>query len=418
MEIRRDIYLQKLIDRMHNGLVKIITGIRRSGKSYLLLKLFRSHLRTSGIPEDHILVMEFDRIENEPYLDPHAFIAWIHERMTDEGNYYILLDEVQLLPRFEAVLNSLLHEENVDVYVTGSNSRFLSTDVVTEFRGRGDEVHIYPLSFAEFMQIYDGDMYHGWAQYLLYGGLPLAATLKTNEQKASYLISLFRTTYLKDIIERHHLEKTQELDDLLNVLASSVGSLTNPSKLLATFRSRLQSSVSLNTISRYLDFLQDAFIIQEVRRFDVRGRRYIGTPLKYYFEDIGLRNARLNFRQPDEPHLMENVLYNELRLRGYSVDVGNVSRRVRDEATGTQKQKNLEVDFVANLGSRRYYVQSAYAMPDDEKRRQEKASLLAIRDSFKKIIVVGSVVSPTQDDNGILTVGLLDFLLDPKSLEW
>ena len=417
MEIKRNVYLQKLIHRMHNGMVKIITGIRRSGKSYLLLKLFRDHLLASGVPEDHILVMEFDRIENEQYLDPHMFITYLHEHMTDTGNYYVLLDEVQLLPKFEAVLNSLLYEDNVDVYVTGSNSRFLSTDVVTEFRGRGDEIHIYPLSFAEFMDAYDGDVYHGWAEYILYGGLPLTRTLETNEQKASYLLQLFQTTYLKDLIERNHLEKAQELDDLLNVLASSVGSLTNPSKIVATFRSRLGSSISVNTVSSYIGYLKEAFLIQEAKRYDVKGRKYIGTPLKYYFEDIGLRNARLNFRQPDEPHLMENVLYNELCLRGYNVDVGNVIQRVRDE-NGTRQMKQLEVDFVANLGSKRYYIQSAYAMPDEEKRRQEKASLLALKDSFKKIIVVGNVVSPTQDDDGILTVGLLDFLLDPKSLDW
>lgn len=417
MEIKRDIYLRRLIDRMHNGMIKIITGIRRSGKSFLLLKLFREHLLASGVPEDHILIMEFDRIENEQYCDPHVFIAYLHERMTDSGNYYILLDEVQLLPKFEAVLNSLLYEDNVDVYVTGSNSRFLSTDVVTEFRGRGDEVHIYPLSFAEFMTAYDGDVYHGWLQYLLYGGLPLAATLKSNEQRESYLIHLFQTTYFKDIIERNHLEKTQELEDLMDVLASSVGSLTNPSKILATFQSRMHSSISLNTIVHYIGFLKEAFILQEAKRYDVKGRKYIGTPLKYYFEDIGLRNARLRFRQTDEPHLMENILYNELRLRGYQVDVGSVAQRTRGN-NGTRQLKRLEVDFVANLGSKRYYIQSAYAIPDEEKRRQEKASLLALRDSFKKIIVVNGFVPVWRDDDGILTAPLLDFLLDPKSLDW
>jgi len=417
MEIKRDIYLRRLIDRMHNGMIKIITGIRRSGKSFLLLKLFREHLLASGVPEDHILIMEFDRIENEQYCDPHVFIAYLHERMTDSGNYYILLDEVQLLPKFEAVLNSLLYEDNVDVYVTGSNSRFLSTDVVTEFRGRGDEVHIYPLSFAEFMTAYDGDVYHGWLQYLLYGGLPLAATLKSNEQRESYLIHLFQTTYFKDIIERNHLEKTQELEDLMDVLASSVGSLTNPSKILATFQSRMHSSISLNTIVHYIGFLKEAFILQEAKRYDVKGRKYIGTPLKYYFEDIGLRNARLRFRQTDEPHLMENILYNELRLRGYQVDVGSVAQRTRGN-NGTRQLKRLEVDFVANLGSKRYYIQSAYAIPDEEKRRQEKASLLALRDSFKKIIVVNGLVPVWRDDDGILTAPLLDFLLDPKSLDW
>ncbi len=417
MEIKRDIYVQKLINRMHNGMVKIITGIRRCGKSYLLLKLFRKHLLNSGVPDDHIIVMEFDRIDNEQYLEPHTFMAYLRKHMTDSGNYYILLDEVQLLPKFEAVLNSLLYEENVDIYVTGSNSRFLSTDVVTEFRGRGDEVHIYPLSFAEFMQAYDGDIYHGWSQYILYGGLPLTLTMNTNEQRSAYLLQLFQTTYLKDIIERNRLEKSQELEDLLNVLASSIGSLTNPAKILATFKSRLHSSISLSTIIRYLGYLQEAFIVQEARRYDIKGRKYIGSPLKYYFEDIGLRNARLNFRQPDEPHLMENVLFNELRLRGYNVDVGSVTKRAYN-AQGIRQSQQLEVDFVANLGSKRYYIQSAYALPDEEKRQQEKASLLALKDSFKKIIIVGNVVTPTQDDDGILTAGLLDFLLDPNSLEW
>ena len=417
MEIKRDIYLKRLIDRMHNGMIKIITGIRRSGKSYLLLKLFRNHLLASGVPEDHILVMAFDRVENKPYCDPDRFITYFHEFVKDDGDYYVLLDEVQNLGDFEAVLNSFLYEEHVDAYVTGSNSRFLSTDVITEFRGRGDEVHIYPLSFAEFMTVYDGDMYHGWLQYLLYGGLPLAVTLKSNEQRESYLIHLFQTTYFKDIIERNHLEKTQELEDLVDVLASSVGSLTNPSKILATFQSRLHSSISLNTIVHYISFLKEAFILQEAKRYDVKGRKYIGTPFKYYFEDIGLRNARLRFRQTDEPHLMENILYNELRLRGYQVDVGSVAQRARND-NGVRQLKRLEVDFVANLGSKRYYIQSAYAISDEEKRRQEKASLLALRDSFKKIIVVNGFVPVWRDDDGILTAPLLDFLLDPKSLDW
>ena len=417
MEIKRNLYLNRLIDRMHNGMIKIITGIRRSGKSYLLMKLFRNHLLASGVPEDHILVMEFDRVENKPYCDPNRFITYFHEFVKDDGDYYVLLDEVQNLGDFEAVLNSFLYEEHVDAYVTGSNSRFLSTDVITEFRGRGDEVHIYPLSFAEFMTAYDGDVFHGWSEYIVYGGMPFAMTLKTSEQKTSYLHQLFQTTYLKDIIERNHLEKTEELEDLLNVLASSVGSLTNPSKILATFQSQLHSSLGLNTIHRYISYLEEAFMIQEARRYDVKGRKYIGTPLKYYFEDIGLRNARLDFRQPDEPHLMENVLYNELRLRGYRVDVGNVSRRVRDNE-GKRQRQHLEVDFVANLGSKRYYIQSAYAIPDEEKRKQEKASLLALKDSFKKIIIVGNVVHPWRDDDGILTAPLLDFLLDPKSLDW
>ncbi|HBT80211.1 MAG TPA: AAA family ATPase [Selenomonas sp.] len=417
MQIPRDIYLKKLINRMHNGMIKVITGIRRSGKSYLLLKLFRSHLLASGVPEDHIIVMEFDRRENKPYCDPDRFLAYLHAHMQDAGSYYVLLDEVQNLQDFESVLNSLLYEENVDAYVTGSNSRFLSTDVITEFRGRGDEVHVYPLSFREFMTAYKGETYRGWQEYLLYGGLPFTVTRQTDEEKSEYLQHLFRETYLKDIIERNHLEKHQELEDLLNVLASSIGSLTNAPKIVATFKSRLGSSISINTVKSYIGYLQEAFLIQEAKRYDVKGRKYIGTPVKYYFEDVGLRNALLNFRQVEETHLMENIVYNELRLRGYHVDVGNVSQRVYNPETGARTVKHLEVDFVANLGSKRYYIQSAYAIPDEEKRQQEKASLLALKDSFKKIIVVNGFVPTTHDDDGILTIGLLDFLLDTDSLD-
>ena len=417
MQIPRDIYLKKLINRMHNGMIKVITGIRRSGKSYLLLKLFRSHLLASGVPEDHIIVMEFDRRENKPYCDPDRFLAYLHAHMQDAGSYYVLLDEVQNLQDFESVLNSLLYEENVDAYVTGSNSRFLSTDVITEFRGRGDEVHVYPLSFREFMTAYKGETYRGWQEYLLYGGLPFTVTRQTDEEKSEYLQHLFRETSLKDIIERNHLEKHQELEDLLNVLASSIGSLTNAPKIVATFKSRLGSSISINTVKSYSGYLQEAFLIQEAKRYDVKGRKYIGTPVKYYFEDVGLRNALLNFRQVEETHLMENIVYNELRLRGYHVDVGNVSQRVYNPETGARTVKHLEVDFVANLGSKRYYIQSAYAIPDEEKRQQEKASLLALKDSFKKIIVVNGFVPTTHDDDGILTIGLLDFLLDTDSLD-
>ena len=417
MQLPRDIYHKKLINRMHNGMIKVITGIRRSGKSYLLLKLFRSHLLASGVPEDHIIVMEFDRRENKPYCDPDRFLAYLHAHMQDAGSYYVLLDEVQNLQDFESVLNSLLYEENVDAYVTGSNSRFLSTDVITEFRGRGDEVHVYPLSFREFMTAYKGETYRGWQEYLLYGGLPFTVTRQTDEEKSEYLQHLFRETYLKDIIERNHLEKHQELEDLLNVLASSIGSLTNAPKIVATFKSRLGSSISINTVKSYIGYLQEAFLIQEAKRYDVKGRKYIGTPVKYYFEDVGLRNALLNFRQVEETHLMENIVYNELRLRGYHVDVGNVSQRVYNPETGARTVKHLEVDFVANLGSKRYYIQSAYAIPDEEKRQQEKASLLALKDSFKKIIVVNGFVPTTHDDDGILTIGLLDFLLDTDSLD-
>ncbi len=418
MEVQRNTYLKKLINRMHNGMIKVITGIRRSGKSYLLLTLFRNHLRASGIQDNHILVMEFDRIENRQYRDPYVLLDYLKKQITDEGDYYILLDEVQMLQSFEEVLNSLMRESNLDIYVTGSNSKFLSKDVLTEFRGRGDEVHIFPLSFQEFMQIYDGDVYHGWAEYMIYGGLPLAVIMKTDEQKVQYLKSLFRETYIKDIVERNKIEKQKELEDLLNVLSSTIGGLTNPLKIEDTFKSRLHSSISNNTISKYIVYLKEAFVINEAQRYDVKGRKYIGSPVKYYFEDVGLRNALLDFRQVEETHLMENIIYNELRMRGYNVDVGNVKQRFVDKSSGSKLTKHLEIDFVANLGSRRIYIQSAFQMPNAEKIKQEKASLLAIKDSFKKIIIVKDVIKPFQDENGILTIGLFDFLQNSNSLEW
>lgn len=418
MEIQRNTYLKKLIARMQNGMIKVITGIRRSGKSYLLLKLFRKHLRESGIQDDHILVVEFDRLENRKYRDPYVLMEYMKKQVTDDSVYYILLDEVQMLQEFEEVLNSLLHEQNLDIYVTGSNSKFLSNDVLTEFRGRGDEVHIYPLSFKEFLQTYDGDVYHGWSEYMMYGGLPLTVTMKSDEQKVQYLIRLFQETYIKDIVERNNIEKQQELEGLLNVLASSIGAMTNPTKIEATFKSRLHSSISSNTISKYIGYLKEAFMVNEAQRYDVKGRKYIGSPLKYYFEDVGLRNARLDFRQVEETHLMENILYNELRMRGYNVDVGAVNQRYIDKKTGSKLTKHLEIDFVANLGSKRYYIQSAYQLPDAAKVKQEKASLLATKDSFKKIIIVKDVIKPFQDDDGILTIGLFDFLQNDNSLEW
>jgi len=403
---------------MHNGMIKVITGIRRSGKSYLLLTLFRNHLRASGIQDNHILVMEFDRIENRQYRDPYVLLDYLKKQITDERDYYILLDEVQMLQSFEEVLNSLMRESNLDIYVTGSNSKFLSKDVLTEFRGRGDEVHIFPLSFQEFMQIYDGDVYHGWAEYMIYGGLPLAVIMKTDEQKVQYLKSLFRETYIKDIVERNKIEKQKELEDLLNVLSSTIGGLTNPLKIEDTFKSRLHSTISNNTISKYIVYLKEAFVINEAQRYDVKGRKYIGSPVKYYFEDVGLRNALLDFRQVEETHLMENIIYNELRMRGYNVDVGNVKQRFVDKSSGSKLTKHLEIDFVANLGSRRIYIQSAFQMPNAEKIKQEKASLLAIKDSFKKILIVKDVIKPFQDEDGILTIGLFDFLQNSNSLEW
>ena len=415
MEIQREHYLQALRSRMHNGMIKIITGIRRSGKSYLLFQLFRNELLRNGTPKDHIICLSMEGLENKAYRNPYVTYDTIKKQIKDDGDYYILLDEVQMMDQFEEVLNSMLHMENVDTYVTGSNSKFLSKDVITEFRGRGDEVHVFPLTFEEFMQVYDGDVYHGWKEYFTYGGLPRTVTLDTPAQKVNYLTRLFRETYLRDIIERNHIEKTEELDELLQVVASSIGSLSSPSKISATFQSNTKSSISINTIHQYLEYFEDAFLINHARRYDNKGRKYIGSPLKYYFEDVGLRNACLGFRQVEETHLMENILYNELRYRDYSVDVGTVKKQVKKE-DGRLTTRTLEVDFVANLGSRRLYIQSALALPDDEKREQEKASMLAFKDAFPKLILVRDIVPNYHDDDGILTMNLFDFLLHKENV--
>ncbi|MBR6147014.1 MAG: ATP-binding protein [Lachnospiraceae bacterium] len=416
MEIKRDKYLDDLKDRMHNGMIKVITGIRRSGKSYLIFSIFKEYLISEGVNEEHIIEMEFDKKENSKYRDPDALLDYVKEHITDKGEYYVLLDEVQMLEDFEEVLNSLLHIKNLDIYVTGSNSRFLSSDVLTEFRGRGDEIHVYPLTFQEAMQNYKGDIYHGWAEYVTYGGLPLVWGMRTDQQKIKYLTDLFEKTYISDIIEHNGIEKTEELETLLNVLASAVGSLTNPTKIEATFKSVLKSKISRNTVVQYLGYLKDAFIINEANRYDVKGRKYIGTPLKYYYEDIGLRNARLGFRQVEETHLMENVVYNELLSRGYAVDVGVVETRKRNQE-GKQEKRKLEIDFVANMGSQRYYIQSAFQIPDQEKEKQEKESLNNVDDSFKKIVLVRDVVKISRDEKGIVTMSIYDFLMDKNSLE-
>lgn len=416
MNIARDKYLRDLINRMNNGMIKVVTGIRRSGKSYLLFKLFYEYLLSQGVLESHIIKIELDQRKNRIYRDPDVILDYIETLIENGKQYYILLDEVQMLNDFEEVLNSLLHISNVDIYVTGSNSKFLSKDVITEFRGRGDEIHVFPLTFKEFMQVYDGDMYRGFADYIVYGGLPLISTMKTETQKVNYLTNLFNETYLKDIIERNHIEKTQELEDLINVLASAIGSLTNPPKIQATFKSSIGSAISINTIRQYIEYLEDAFIISKAQRYNIKGRKYIGTPLKYYFEDIGLRNARLGFRQVEETHLMENIIYNELRYRGYSVDVGVVEKREMSE-NGKQIRKVLEIDFVANLGSQRYYIQSALSMPTPEKQIQEKTSLINVADSFKKIIIVKDIVNVKRDENGIVTMSIYDFLLKENSLD-
>lgn len=428
MEISRDKYLNDLVVRKGNGMIKVVTGIRRCGKTYLVFDLFVRHLIESGVPEDHIIALALDDRANVRYRDVDALYDYLMERIgNDRGVYYVLLDEIQYAitvkelrskdepPALYGVLNGLLHRRNVDVYVTGSNSKLLSTDVMTEFRGRGDEVRIHPLTFAEFMQAFDGDRQEGWAEYVMYGGLPLTLSMHTPEQKASYLAGLFEEVYLSDVIERNHLTKSQELESLLNVLASSVGSLTNPSKIEATFRSELHSRLDADTVKRYIGHLGEAFLVSEATRYDVKGRKYIGTPKKYYFEDMGLRNARLGFRQIEESHIMENIIYNELRARGFSVDVGVVDRRMKNN--GHDERRRYEVDFVANLGYRRYYIQSALQLDTPEKAAQEKRSLSLIEDSFRKIVVVNRVMRPYMDDDGILTMGLLDFLLNPNSLD-
>ena len=417
MKIKRDLYLQRLINRIDNGMIKVITGIRRSGKSYRIFKIFKSYLLNNLTDEQHIIEFELDRIENKKYRKPNIILEEINSLIVDNKKYYILLDEIQMLEEFEEVLNSLLHKDNVDIYVTGSNSKFLSHDILTEFRGRGDEIHIYPLSFKEYMTVYEGDKYQGWADYVIYGGLPQILSMKTEEQKINYLTRLFEETYIKDIMERNKIEKIQELNDLINVLASCVGSLSNPSKILSTFKSCIKSDISLNTIRKYIEYLKNAFVINETYRYDVKGRKYIGTPLKYYFEDVGLRNARLEFRQVEETHLMENIIYNELKIRGYKVDVGMVTKSILT-SEGNREKKQLEVDFIANLGSKRYYIQSALSLSTEEKVKQEKASLININDSFKKIILVKDIIKVKRDEDGIVTMNVYDFLLNDNSLEF
>ena len=416
MEIQRKKYVTDLANRMQNGMVKVITGIRRSGKTYLLFRLFKKYLLELGVEDSHMISVALDQRTNRRYRNPDVFLEYVAERITDQKTYYVFLDEVQLLEDFEEALSTLLYMENIDIYVTGSNSKFLSKDVITEFRGRGDEIHIFPLTFREYMQTTTLDEYRGWAEYVTYGGLPLVAMMKTEEQKIQYLTRLFEETYIKDIRERNKIEKVQELNDLINVLASATGSLTNPSRLEATFKSVVRSDISVNTIREYIGYLENAFLLNEAQRYDVKGRKYIGTPVKYYFEDTGLRNARLGFRQTEENHLMENVIYNELRARGFHVDVGVVPiREVNLE--GVRVRKQLEIDFIATLGSRKYYIQSAFSLPDKEKLQQEKNSLLQVNDSFKKIIVTKDVVKLQRDERGIITMNLYDFLLKENSLE-
>lgn len=432
MEIKRDYYLNKLIRKMDNGFIKVITGIRRSGKSYLLNNIFYNYLIESGVDENYIIkfafdsgqdllkigedLMDLDILSGERLVNPQKFLEYVFARTNNDEKYYILLDEVQLLASFEQVLNGFLRQKNFDVYVTGSNSKFLSKDVITEFAGRGDEIHIMPLVFSEFLQSYDGDKEDAFAEYQVFGGLPAQALMKSDEDKMNYLKNQLSNVYLRDIVNRYDVRLNSELEDLLNILASGISTLTNPSKIESTFLSVKKTKISANTIDKYIDYFEDSFLIKRVHRYDVKGRKYIGTPYKIYFEDVGLRNARLNFRQIEPTHLMENIIYNELRFRGYMVDVGTVIKR---ESGPNEKdvKKQLEVDFIANLGSKKYYIQSAYNLPSKEKLEQEKASLINIDDSFKKIIVVKDRIKPSLDEHGILTINLFDFLLDMYSLD-
>ena len=416
MEIKRDRYLNLLISKKHNGLIKVITGMRRCGKSYLLFTLFKDYLLSEGIEESHIIEIAFDAYENKQYRDPDVLYPYLKEQIKDDGMYYVLLDEVQLLGEFEAILNSLTRMKNVDVYVTGSNARFLSKDVITEFRGRGDEVHMYPLSFAEFMSVYPGTKQDGWNEYMLYGGLPLLLSFTTPDQKIAFLKSLFEETYISDIVGRHNIRNKAELEELLNILSSAIGSLTNPEKLAATFRSVKNKKISSNTIKKYIDYLCDSFLIDSAVRYDVKGKKYIDTPVKYYFTDMGLRNARLNFRQLEETHSMENIIFNELKIRGFNVDVGVIMQYETNEK-GNSVRKQLEIDFVCNKGSKRYYIQSAYAIPDQAKMEQEQRSLMLTGDFFKRIIITKDTPAPYYNENGVLIMSVYDFLLNENSLD-
>lgn len=415
MVIERNKYLQELVSCRHNGLVKIITGMRRCGKSFLLFRLFRRFLEDNGVANDHIVEMAFDDYAFKEFRNPDKFYAYVKSRIIDDQPYYILLDEVQMLDEFEDVLNGLLHIPNADVYVTGSNAKFLSKDIITEFRGRGYQIHVSPLSFAEFMSVYEGDREDGWNEYLLYGGLPPVVLLKTEEEKVKLLDSLLAETYIIDVVNRNKIKNDSELNDLFKILASGIGGLTNPQRLSNTFQSVKNVSISPATIKKYIECLSDAFLLESCNRYDVKGRKYIGTPLKYYFSDLGIRNAMLGFRQQEKTHLMENAVYNELCARGYSVDVGNVEVNTVDEK-GTKVRRMLEVDFVCNRGYKRCYIQSALSLPDREKMQQESASLLRIDDSFMKYVITGDRIKKYQNDDGIVIMNVLDFLLDEQSV--
>lgn len=417
MEIKRDVYLEQLKIRKDNGMIKIITGIRRCGKSFLLFVLFKKYLLKSGIDNDHIIEIALDGIENEELRDPKKCYQYIKDAMKDDKNYYLLLDEVQLMPRFEEVLNSLLRIGNIDVYVTGSNSKFLSSDIVTEFRGRGDEIRIYPLSFVEFYDAFDGEYDDAWEEYMIYGGLPQVAQFSMERQKAEYLKNIFANVYIKDVVERNRIRNIDEISTLVDILASAIGALTNPTKISNTFKSERGINYSNKTISNHIDYLAEAFLISKAERYDIKGRKYVGANLKYYFSDIGLRNARLNFRQQEPTHIMENIVYNELLVRGYNVDVGIVDVFAKN-SEGKRIHKQLEVDFVVNRGSQRYYIQVAYDMTSEEKQTQEFNSFRNIPDSFKKIVIINGTKKPWRNEEGFVIMGMKYFLLNADSLEF
>lgn len=415
MEIYRNRYLNTLLRKRNNGLIKIITGIRRCGKSYLLGTIFKNALIDEGVPENHILHMSLDSFENEKYLNPKEFYAWATEKITDNKTYYFLLDEIQLMDRFESVLNGLNEEPNVEVYVTGSNAKFLSKDIATEFAGRGDEIHMYPLSFSEFKSVYNGDNQHALQEYMLWGGIPLVV-LAAEEDKAKLLKTLFEETYIRDIILKHKIRNQRELEDLLNILSSSIGSLTNPEKLMNTFRTVKKSKITANTIAKYIEYCEDSFLIESAKRYDIKGKAYIETPQKYYFSDLGLRNVRLGFRQNKPTHIMENIIYNELKIRGFEIDIGVVPVIEKNEKAMSVK-KQLEIDFICTMGMKKYYIQSAYSLPDSTKREQEIRPFIKSGDSFKKIVITNDITPPVYDDNGILTINFLDFLNNESILE-
>jgi len=416
IEIKRDYYLAQLIARRNNGLIKVITGLRRCGKSYLLRTLFKKHLLNEGVPQDHIIEMAFDLFANLRYRDPNAFYPWIMGQIKEDGQYYILLDEVQLLGEFVSVLNGLAEKRNCDVYVTGSNARFLSKDIATEFGGRGDEVHMNPLSFAEFMTVFKGHYYDGFNEYMAYGGIPIVVLADTPEQKMALLESLFSETYIRDIKMRNKLRNVGEMEALLDILSSDVGSLTNPNKLCNAFHSVNKSKITATTITKYIEYLEDSFLIEQAKRYDIKGKSYIGTPQKYYFTDLGLRNARIGYRQMEVSHSMENIIYNELRIRGFKVDVGNLNITEQDKNKKLVK-KQLEVDFICTKGSKKYYVQSAYLLDAPGKAAQEIRPFLKIKDSFKKIMITSNTPKPFYTEDGILMMSVYDFLGDRDSLE-